>query len=340
MNRTSNVARALLVATLITATPTVASADDTAAGAQSKALVAAKAKAEKDMSAAGATFEKLKSKLDTAKSKAGFDAAKFESAVSAMQKADPSKIKETTDAFVKSWDPGLGAVLSNTGVDVKKEADALAAQLGAAILGSSSLSFGQPSTMQGTSSVNGSSTPVAGSAAPLAPTATKGLGSVAGANGLLHVMSMTHDPTGAVAQSAAGYATTVSAPKGTKRVKIEFAAEIPLALSLSTTAAGASASEAGLELRVIEKRPDGEKELCSEHRTVARTIVALVGVAPQIKIASKAMVGCVIVREKVDVDSTYTVVVQGVASSAVKGLGGSHTVLDAKLTTPTVWLEK
>mgnify|MGYP003349661323 CR=1 FL=1 len=37
-----------------------------------------------------------------------------------------------------------------------------------------------------------------------------------------------------------------------------------------------AASEAGLELRVIEKRPDGEKELCNEHRTVVRTIVALV----------------------------------------------------------------
>lgn len=332
------VARATLtlvtLATLTTLTG-AASADAKAAEeARVRAENEAKAKAQADLGKVTVVLGKHQSKVDDAKKKVGFASASFEGAIAAIHKAEPGKIKDQTESFVKSWQAPTDKLLLGTGIDLAAEAKALAAQLQATVLGGQSLAFlsGASSGAKTDLPSGTQTTIVPGKAGPLVPTKASGL-ATATPLGILHAHAVSHSPLGNVVQSSAGYETEITVPKGTKRLLVEFQVEVPVA-------AGAAASEASMQIRVVEHRPEGNKEVCADHAAVARSAVAVVGLAPNIKPKTWANVSCKVLRATPDKEQKYTVLVHGSAAAVVKAVGGAHAVLDAKVKAPTVLLEK
>jgi hypothetical protein len=325
--------------------PGQASAQDTKAidEALSRSMSAAKDKAASDLGKVSAVQVKHASKVEEAKRKAGFDGNKFQTALTELHKnnGDAVKSKDATDKFVQSWQDPVAKVLGNLGINLNAEAQALAAQLSASILGGSSLSFGasgggsaSTDLPPGTQTVT-----VPGKAGPLVPIRAVGLAH-ASPVGLLHAHAVTHDPLGNIAQSAAGYSAEIKVPAGTKRLIVDFRVDVPLAISLAAVAGGAAASEAALVVRVLEHRAGGPKEVCIGHQSITRAMAAVAGVAPVIRVATWATAGCKVLRETPNQEQRYTVVVQGIASAAVKAVGGSHAVLDLKVSEPKVFFDR
>lgn len=309
--------------------------------ARVRAETEAKAKASADLGKVSAVLVKHQSKVDDAKKKVGFDSGKFEAAIAVVHKESPGKLKDATDSFVKSWQAPTEKVLLGSGIDLAAEAKALAAQLSASVLGGQSLAFlSGASSGASTDLPSGTKTVIVpGTAGPLVPIKATGL-ATATPLGILHAHAVSHSPLGNVVLSSAGYETEISVPAGSKRLIVEVPLDVPLALTLAAAAAGAAASESSVQLRVIEHRPEGNKEVCVDHRSVARSAVAVVGLAPNVKPGTWANVSCKVLRATPDKAQKYTVVIQGSAAAVVKAVGGSHAVLDAKVKTPKVMFEK
>lgn len=320
----------------------------TATAAEPKGVDDAKAAAEKDAAAkASASLKKVDevaskhaSKVADAKKKVSFDTERFKKEVEELHKLDAEKLKTGTETFTKAWGDPAKKVLGTLGIDLAAEAKKLAEALSASIIGSDTLAVGASGNGDAKTDLPAATntTIVAGKAGALVPIKALGIGH-ASPLGVLHVHAISHDPLGKIAQSSAGYSSEITAPKGALRLAVDVDFDVPLTLTLAAAGGGASAAESAVVMKVLEHGPDGMKEVCSDYQSTSRSAVAVIGVAPQIKVATWARVGCKVVRSSPDKEQKYTVVVQGVASAGVKVIGGAHAVLDAKVKAPAVLLE-
>jgi hypothetical protein len=326
---------ALVAASALLLTPAAADSSQ-ASSAVSSAVSDAKSKATGWLSSAQTIFDRNKTLVDAGKTKSGFGTTSFSSELDTLQKIDPSKLADPTKAFVTKWQSDMDKLQAATGVDVKKEADNLknlitGTLLGGSIAISDSNMLAASSVTMSTAGGFSTSTQVGPT---MTPVGTTGLLAIATPAGALHVHAVTHDPFGTLAQASAAYAGDFTITKGTSRVGVEFDVKVPLALTLSATPGGAAVGDASVDLRVL----DGSTVICSDRRSLARSVVAVLGLAPQIKIATSTKIGCKF-SQAVDQEKKYTVVVTGVASAQVKVIGGAHAVLDAVVTKPTLTLE-
>lgn len=309
----------------------------TATSAVTGAINDSKSKATSWVGSAQTIFDRNKQAVETGKSKSGFSVSSFSKEIETLQGIEASKLADPTKAFAAKWQSDMDKLQAATGIDVKKEADALKNLVTGTLLGGS-IAISDSNVMTGTSVAmsTGSGFTTSTQVGPtMSPAGTTGLLAVAAPTGTLHVHAITHDPFGIVSQASAAYSGDFNISKGTSRVGVEFNVVVPLALTLSATPSGAAVGDAAIDVRVL----DGSTVVCQERRSIARSVVAVLGIAPQIKIATSSKLGCKF-SHPVDQDKKYTVVVTGVASAQVKVIGGAHAVLDAQITKPTLTLEQ
>lgn len=315
-------------------TPAVADSAQTSS-AVSTAVSDVKGKATSWLASAQTIFDRNKSAVETGKSKSGFSVTGFSTELETLQNIDPSKLADPTKAFATKWQSDMDKLQASSGIDVKKEADALKNLITGTLLGGS-IAIADSNIMAASSTAVTSGVTTSTQVGPsMAPVGTTGLLAVASPTGTLHVHAVTHNPLGILSQASAAYAGDFNVSKGTNRVGVEFNVVVPLALTLSATPSGAAVGDAAIDVRVLE----GSTVVCQERRSIARSVVAVLGIAPQIKIATSTKLGCKFAHP-VDQDKKYTVVVTGVASAQVKVIGGAHAVLDAQITKPTLTLEQ
>lgn len=318
------------------ATPAIADSAQ-ASSAVSTAVSDAKSKATSWIGSAQTIFDRNKSAVETGKSKSGFSVSSFSSEMEVLQNIDPSKLGDPTKAFAAKWQSDMDKLQAATGIDVKKEGEALKNLITGSLLGGS-IAISDSNMMTGSSiaMTSGSGFTTSTQVGPaMSPVGTTGLLAVASPTGTLHVHAVTHNPLGILSQASAAYSGDFNVSKGTNRVGVEFDVVVPLALTLSATPSGAAVGDASVDVRVL----DGSTVVCSDRRSLARSVVAVLGIAPQIKIASKTKIGCKF-SHPVDQDKKYTIVITGIASAQVKVIGGAHAVLDAQITKPTLTLEQ
>lgn len=306
-----------------------------ASSAVSTAVSDVKSKASGWLSSAQTIFDRNKAAVETGKTKSGFSVSGFSTELETLQNIDPSKLADPTKAFAAKWQSDMDKLQASTGIDVKKEADALKNLITGTLLGGS-MAIADSNIMAASSTTMTSGVTASTQTGPaMAPVGTTGLLAVAAPTGTLHVHAVTHNPLGILSQASAAYSGDFTISKGANRVGVEFNVVVPLALTLSATPSGAAVGDASIDVRVL----DGSTVVCQERRSIARSVVAVLGIAPQIKIATSTKAGCKFAHP-VDKEKQYTVVVTGVASAQVKVIGGAHAVLDAQITKPTITLEK
>ncbi|MCE9580385.1 MAG: hypothetical protein K8W52_45120 [Deltaproteobacteria bacterium] len=328
------ITRARLVASLValTATAPLALADGggsaapihapTAQDLADAAAKTAQAALDRDAAALKAVADRAKKSVEAAKAAVGFDDKALQTAVAGLVTQDPKKLAAAATALQKQWESSFAKLLTSARLDLARESSNLQTLLSVVSLGG--LRFEAPSLAE-SASWSRTPDPTKTIELTLAPIATGT--SIATAVGALHTQATTVDPKGTVIGGTAGVSAEFTVPAGHKLLNARFGIDIGQATTIAAAALGSATATVRFQIRLVEHRPDGDKEICSDRKVIAGSAATIAGIAPQTRIALRTDIEC-----KVPVDGAqhkYAVQVFGVSLAEVTGGGGAAAILDA-----------